>query len=229
MLFVLSCEKGLPKPAALFPLNQGTRGKDLRKRNPSARPRNVRYTRGPYGRPGGSTRFLGKGNSFIQFPNRGGLDTQDSITILAWIYPEGRPGPIFNFHPNGDGVQLWVRGRYGKILSAMFPKRVGRKKTPMLQRRVLQPRKWQFIGAKYDPRTGYASIWKNGRLVARQRVGRFKLSTNYPARMGARLGNKKYFKGRVACLQIYKKPLTRRQIIAARLVCSGCKYHQLII
>jgi hypothetical protein len=167
---------------------------------------------------------LGKGNSFIQFPNRAGLDSKDSITILAWIYPEGRPGPIFNFHPNADGVQLWVTGRNGKILSARFPKRQGRKKTPLVQRRVLQLRKWQFVAAEYNPNTGYASIWKNGRRVARQRVGRFKLATNYPARMGARLGNKKYFKGRVACLQIYKEPLNRMQIIAARLACSDCKY-----
>lgn len=103
-IILFSFSIGLPKAAAVFPLNQATRGKDLRKLNPSARTRNVKYAPGPYGRTGGSTRFLGRGNSYIQFPNRGGLDTRRSITILAWIYPEGRPGPIFNFHPNGEGI-----------------------------------------------------------------------------------------------------------------------------
>ena len=214
---------GLPKPAALFPLNRATRGKDLRKRNPSARPRNVQYVRGPYGRRGGSTRLLGRGNSYIQFPNRGGMDTTNSITILAWVYPEGRAGPIFNFHPNGDGVQLWVRGRYGRILSARFPKRRLRKRTPLIQRRVLRTKKWQFVAAKYNQKNGYASLFVNGKRVAVQRIGRIKIATNYPARMGARLGKKQYFKGRVACLQIYKQPLNRRQIIAAKRTCSQRK------
>lgn len=215
--------KGLPKAAALLPLNLGTRGKDITNRNPKAIVRNVRYAPGPYGRRGGSTKFLGRSNSYIQVPNRGGIDTINSITILAWIYPNGRPGPIFNYHPNGEGVQLWVKGRYGRILSARFPKRSKRKRTPLIQRRILRPKRWQFVGARYNQKTGYASIWVNGRRVGIKKIGRFQIATNYPARMGARIGNNKYFKGRIACLQIYKKALTKREVISAKRVCSGCK------
>lgn len=207
----------------MFPLNRGTQGKDKTRLNPSARRRNVKYAPGPYGRRGGSTQFLGRRNSYIQFPNRGGLDTGKSITILCWIFPQGRAGPIFNFHPSGEGVQLWVKGRYGRILSARFPKRRRRKRTPLIQRRILQKNKWQFVAARFNQKTGYASIWLNGRRVAFKRIGRIRIATNYPARMGARLGNKQYFKGRVACLQIYRQSLTRRQIISAKRVCSGCK------
>lgn len=128
-----------------------------------------------------------------------------------------------------EGVQLWVKGRYGRILSARFPKRRQRKRTPFIQKRILRPKRWQFVGAKYNYRTGYASIFVDGIRVAIKKIGRIKLATNYPVRMGARLGNRQYFKGRVSCLQVYKQPLTSRQIKSAKKVCAGCKLFALVI
>lgn len=116
-----------------------------------------------------------------------------------------------------------MKGTYGRVLSARFPKRRQRKRTPFVQRRILRPKKWQFVAAKYNQRTGYASIFVNGVRVAVKRIGRIKIATNYPVRMGARLGNKKYFKGRVSCLQVYRQALTSKQILAAKRACAGCK------
>ena len=67
----------------------------------------VATAQGPYNKEGGSLLFLGVPDSFIEFPNNGKLDTKDSLTILAWIFPE-KAGPIFNFKRDGWGTNLWL-------------------------------------------------------------------------------------------------------------------------
>ena len=43
----------------------------------------------------------------MEIPNDGKMDTQDSMTILANIYPTGSGGPILNYKTDGWGVHLW--------------------------------------------------------------------------------------------------------------------------
>lgn len=43
----------------------------------------------------------------MEIPNDGKLDTQNSMTILANVYPTGSGGPILNYKTNGWGVHLW--------------------------------------------------------------------------------------------------------------------------
>ena len=181
----------------------------------------MRAAPGPLGRPGGSIKFLGKPSSYIQFPNRRGgpLDTSQSMTVLAWVYPEpGSTGPLFNYHPNGRGVHVWLRSP-GKLY-ARFTRRIGRRyTTPVKSRRTVQPRKWQFLGASYNRNTGTAALWKNGKKIARKFIGRIRLATNYPVRMGAKFGDRRYFKGRVTCLQVYAVALTKAQVVRAAKKC----------
>ena len=197
---------------AYFPLNKDARGRDVRNRNPTARLRNVRTAPGPLGRLGGSIRLLGTATSYIQFPNKrgGALDTSHSMTILAWVYPEGTAGPLFNYHPSARGVHFWLRTP--RTLYARFMRRKGRRYTTPLRSRKIQLRKWQFLGASYDRNTGTAVLWRNGRKIDRKFIGRIRLATNYPVRMGARSGDKRYFKGRVTCLQVYAVALSVSQV-----------------
>ena len=194
---------------------------DLTRRNPNARLRNVRSAPGPLGRPGGSIKFLGSQTSYIQFPNRrgGALDTSYSMTVLAWVYPEKlAAGPLFNYHPSARGVHFWLRTR-GRLY-ARFMRRKGRRYTrPVISRFSVRPKMWQFLGASYNRKTGTSALWRNGKKIAKKFIGRIRLATNYPVRMGARSGNKRYFKGRVTCLQVFSRALTARQV---RLAAKKC-------
>lgn len=203
---------------AIYPLSYRTKGRDISVfSNPSGTLGYVRPAKGPDGRPNTATRFFGKPNSFIQFPNTGRLDTRRSITFLAWIYHEGHAGPIFNYMPNGWGVHFWMVSP--RTLFVRFTRRRGRHFTHALASRRVVPRRWQFVGATYNGRTGVAKLFVNGRFTARKYIGKIRLATNYPVRMGARIGDRRYFRGRISCMQVYNGALTRSQINSKRRKC----------
>lgn len=78
---------------------------------------------------------------------------------------------------------------------------------------------WIYIGASYNYATGDAKIWVNSRVIAHKNLGRFELATQYPIRVGSRVGDRRYFKGRISCIQIYSKALRATQIRKARKMC----------
>ena len=203
---------------AIFPLNGRTTGKDVsRRRNPRGILGYVRPAPGPDGARDGSYQFYGRSNSYILFPNRGGLDTKRSITLLAWIYHEGRAGPIFNYMANGWGVHFWMISP--RTLFVRFTRRRGRRFTKAVMSRRVVPRRWQFVGAAYNQGTGVAKLFVNARFTARKYLGRIRLATNYPVRMGARIGDRRYFRGRISCMQVYNGALSRWQIISKKRKC----------
>lgn len=208
----------LPLLVAIFPLDKESKTKDITKNNPPGIPSNVRPAPGPDGRPDGSTLFFGSTNSYIEFPNNGQLDTRRSMTILAWVYHNGRSGPIFNYDRRGFGVHLWMAGP--RVLFVRFVRRSHRS-TSSVATYSKKPRyrAWNYIGATYNYNTGVATLWLNSRPVARQSIGRFDLATNYPVRMGARIGDRRAFRGKIACLQVYSVALTAKQIRGARKRC----------
>lgn len=203
---------------AVYPLNRNTQAKDISfSRNPHGILGRVRYAPGPDNSNGGSIEFYGRSSSYIQFPNRGKIDTRQSITLLAWIYHTGRAGPIFNYMPNGWGVHLWMVSP--RTLFARFTRRKRRRFTAAVYSRSVLPRKWQFVGATYSYRTGVVRLFLNSKFVASKRIGRFRLATNYPVRMGARIGDRRYFKGRISCMQVYNQALNRNQILVRQKRC----------
>ena len=207
---------------AIFPLNGATKGKDISlRRNAGGILRNVRPAKGPDGTRDGAYQFYGRSNSYILFPNRGGLDTKLSITLLAWIYHEGNAGPIFNYMPNGWGVHFWMTSP--RTLFVRFTRRRGRRFTKAVVSRTVLPRRWQFVGATYRFRTGVAKLFVNSRFVARTRIGRIRLATNYPVRMGARIGDGRYFRGRISCMQVYNGALSRWKINSKKQRCFRSK------
>ena len=209
---------GNVRAMAVYPLSSRTKGRDISVfSNPSGRLSYVRPVSGPDGRPNTATQFFGKPNSYIQFPNNGRLDTRRSITLMAWIYHEGSAGPIFNYMPNGWGVHFWMVSP--TTLFVRFTRRRGRRFTPHVQYRGVRHRKWQYVGATYSARTGVAKLYVNNKMVARKLIGRIQLATNYPVRMGARIGDSRFFRGRISCVQVYSAALNSRQIAARKKRC----------
>lgn len=208
----------LPPLVAIYALDDETKTKDLTGNNPPGVPSNVSPAPGPDGRPRGSTLFIGSSNSYIEFPNDGKLDTRRSMTILAWIYHNGRSGPIFNYDRRGFGVHLWMVGP--RVLFVRFVRRSrGRTSSVATYSKKPRYRAWNYIGATYDYTTGVARLWLDSKPVARQSIGRFDLATNYPVRMGARIGDRRAFRGKISCLQVYSIALNEKQIRAARKRC----------
>lgn len=186
-------------------------------RNPKGKLGYVRSAPGPDTYPGGSYQFFGRRDSYIEFPNRGKLDTRRSITIIAWIYHEGRVGPIFNYMPNGWGVHLWMVSP--RTLFVRYTRRRGRKPTKALSSRKIKPLKWQYIATTYDYITGYAKLYLDGKVIAQRKIGRIRLATNYPVRMGARRGDRRYFRGRISCVMVFDVALNPNQIARRKKRC----------
>ena len=186
-------------------------------RNPKGKLGYVRSAPGPDTYPGGSYQFFGRRDSYIEFPNRGKLDTRRSITIIAWIYHEGRAGPIFNYMPNGWGVHLWMVSP--RTLFVRYTRRRGRKPTKDLSSRKIKPLKWQYIATTYDYITGYAKLYLDGKVIAQRKIGRIRLATNYPVRMGARRGDRRYFRGRISCVMVFDVALNPNQIARRKKRC----------
>lgn len=202
---------------AFYPLNVRYGGRDIsRSRNPPGRFGNTRPGEGPDGIPGGSIRFKGRTDSYIEFPNKGRLTARYSITLLAWVFPDGPVGPIFNYKTDGFGVHFWLTRP--RELFARFVSRKGSFTTPLTSRKI-HLSAWNFVGTTYDQRTGIASLYINLKLVARKQIGKITLSTNYPARMGAKTGDNRAFRGRITCMQVYDTALTIPQMRLAKALC----------
>lgn len=207
---------------AIYPLSRRHRGQDkTKRRNPTGRLTGVSFVRGPFGGKDAASLFKGSSHSYFEIPNhrRGKLDARKSITILAWIYHEGKAGPIVNYRRGpGWGVHFWMTGPH--TIYVRFVKRDGRF-TPGIvgTGKRLPHRAWIYVGASYNYATGDAKIWVNSRVIAHKNLGRFELATQYPIRVGSRVGDRRYFKGRIACIQIYSKALRAAQIHQARKTC----------
>lgn len=195
---------------AIFPFSKTYRGRELRNRNPPGYPSHVLFSPGPDGLPYGSYYFLGRPNSYVEIPNKGTLDVRNCITILAWIYHEGNAGPIVNYKRNGWGVHFWMVNP--RTLFVRYTQRLGRRFTHALAYRGVKPRTWQFVGTSYNRNTGVAKLYINGKMVSRRKIRKISLATNYEIRVGARQGDRRYFRGRIACLQFYSAALTTNMI-----------------
>ena len=201
---------------AIFPLSGLTRGRDISiNRNAAARLVNVKPAPGPDGLPLGSFHLQGIANSYIYFPNTGCLDTKNSLTIVLWVYPEGR-GPIFHYFPKGWGVHLWLKNT--RTLLVKFVPRSLQTISAVTSRKI-RPRTWNYIAATYDHVTGLATLWNDAIPISQRNIGKIQLATNYPAISGKKLRDRRIFRGRIACLQIYDRALNGRQLRSIKKKC----------
>ena len=83
--------------------------------------------------------------------------------------------------------------------------------TDALLKTYLKPEDgWKFVGASYDQANGDAKLWVDGLEVQTLNIGtNLRLATQDSVRMGVKIGDGRYFKGRIARMQVYDVALTR--------------------
>ena len=143
------------------------------------------------------------------------MDTKNSMTIALWVYPESA-GPIFHYFPKGKGVHLWMKD-INTILVKFVPRSL--QTISAVTSRRIKPRAWNFVAATYDYETGLASLWNDATLISQRNIGKIELATNYAAISGKKPRDKRIFRGRIACLQIFDRALTGRQLRAIKRKC----------
>ncbi|XP_068715836.1 uncharacterized protein [Montipora foliosa] len=204
----------VPDPIAFFPLNGQYGTKEMNNRARQGNPTGVKLSQGPDGKDAGSYEFSGTANSFIEFPNsdRGPLDVNGvSMTMLCWIYPTGQTGPLFNYKTSGQwGVHLWDGGN--NKLFARFTRRDYSFTTGLYAGSI--PRNtWHFVGASYDHKTGLEKLWVNAQVVSTLNIGAgINLATQDSVRMGVKTGDGRFYKGRIAQMQVYNDALNEKQV-----------------
>lgn len=117
-------------------------------------------------------------------------------------------GPIFEYF---RGIKFWVVR--SDTLYVHFKRRNGRPTRVLIKRR-LNPRRWNYVGATYNQRTGIATLWVDSRPILTQNIKRIRLATKTTAYMGAT------FRGRIACMQVYSVALTGPQIKKVKNLCN---------
>ena len=195
----------------MYPLDGAHDTKEVNNRVGAGVASGVHTAPGPDGKPDSSYEFSGTVSSYIEFPNGGGLDVQNSITMLCWLYPGGQHGPLFDFGNDGSwGVCLWV---WIGQLFVQFTKR-DYSQTQHLVHTPLKPEDgWKFVGASYDQANGDAKFWVNGKAVQTVNIGaNLQLATQDNVRMGVKIGDGRYFKEKIAQMQVYNVALTQEQI-----------------
>ena len=205
----------VPDPIALYPLNAAYTSSDMMGNQPAGTTSNVQYAEGPGGTSQGSCQFWGVSNSYIELPNNGGLDTQYSMTMCMWVYPEGQDGPLFNYRPSGSwATHLFLAGN-GKFF-CRFTKRNDVMMTALVSPSALNTGQWSYVGCSYDYSTGLASAWVGETEVGTRYLEITSLSTAYNVRLGVKIDDGRYFRGRIARVQVYNIALNLGQFTAVK-------------
>ena len=202
---------------ALYPFTIASKNRDISGyKNPPAEFRGVRYSFGPDKNPQGALAFRGRRDSYVLIPNNGCLDTKYSITIALWVYPES-DGPLVHFNPNGWGVHLWIVRPCSAYVR--FIPRSG-KSVVSLQKEIPKGR-WSHLATTYNHKDGVATLWLNSIPIDQRRVGRSLsgLATNFPIVIGGKPRDKRRFRGKISCLQIYNFALNKAEIFSKMTRC----------
>ena len=201
----------MPEPVAFYPLNARYKATEKENRQPKGFLGDVAITNGPYNEPGGAYTFHGTVSSYIEFPNKGGLDTWFSITMMCWVQPGGQDGPLFAYQ-DSSGVHMSVE--LGKLFNRIFVRRPFYLRSKMSTVEVLPVGKWVHVAASYDHITGINSLYINGQLNVSQNIGKGdQIATDSnKVRMGVSRYNRNYFKGKIAEMEVYDVALNEAQI-----------------
>ena len=206
----------LARPVAFYPLNEKFQANEKDGKQPNGITQKVTTTNGPNNERNGAYQFSGTSNSFIEFPNNGGLDTRHSITLMCWVQPGGKDGPLFNYRKSGPwGVHIWiVSGRFFNRITK-YPNHAFTNAIATDQ--PLSVGHWAHVAATYDHNTGVNSLFVNGHLSKTQNIGRgYEISTNdAEVRMGVKHGDNRFFNGKIAQMKVFDFALDEHQIEAA--------------
>ena len=158
--------------------------------------------------------FQGTVNSYIEFPNKGGLDTRFSITLMCWVQPGGQDGPLFNYGSLHDlSINIFHNGKFiSRIIKHKYFQKLPLQtvETP----EDLPVGKWVHVSASYDHNTGNNSLYVNGQLRASQNISTGYEIATFPqrVRMGTIGGAYGNFKGKIAEIKVFNVALNEAQI-----------------
>ena len=219
MSFLIIHSDLLPYPVGLYPLNKLYNTADAScYGNLRGIAQDIKLVKGPFGKADTAYEFAGVGTSHITIPQSPHLDTTNSITILVWIFQTGQAGSVIQYlNNNSKGVGLYTLNANSILVK--FLERSGKSVSFFSNHTVYLYNKWQFVGASYDYDSGTATLWIDGKDVQQMYLGKFELSTNRDIRIGSGQGKGDSFEGRISCLQIYDKALTRDEVTAMRNRC----------
>ena len=219
-IFMFFCDNALmgllflavPEPVAFYPLNASYKTEEKENRQPDGLPGDVAITNGPYNEPGGAYMFYGTVNSYIEFPNKGGLDTRFSITLMCWVEPGGQDGPLFNYGVSKWGVHMKIVE--GKLLIRIVERSSFNQLTSIITHEVLPIGKWVHVAASYDHGSGSSSLYINGHLRTSHDIGRgYQIATHTQnVRMGSSSCRDGNFEGKIAEMKVYKVAMNEAHI-----------------
>ena len=201
----------------MYPFTIASKNRDISGyKNPPAEFVGVRYSFGPDKNPHGALDFSGKRNSYVRIPNNGCLDTRYSMTIALWVYPESA-GPLVHYNPNGWGVHLWIVRPCSVYVG--FVARSG--KSLISMKKEIPKGQWSHLALTYNDKNHLATLWLNSIPIDQRRVGRSPsgLATNFPIVVGGTPRDKRKFRGKISCLQIYNFPLNKAEIYSKMTRC----------
>ena len=213
-LFLPSVNNGpLPAAAAIYPLDGKSELNDSTcNGNPAGRGVGVQLTTGPTGQDDGAYEF--SSNNHVDIPQRGPLNTLNSITILAWVNSTYINGAIVTYYTNNYGVCLFMKdgNLHVKGMTRDGPDNSWMANQMLLKYdKVIQETAWYYVGATYDCATRNATLWVDGDKGTEGSIGSVELKTNAHIRIGAWKENV-YRHRRISCVQIYDKVLTKQEI-----------------
>ena len=204
---------------AVYPLDATSGARDLSPtKNLPGKLSRVSIVQGPDGQPDTALRFSGSPVSYIEFPNNGRLDTRRSITCLVWVFNEGRGGTVFQYSRKGQGVGLKIIGS-NQIEARIVSRRRTKNIAVRTPKKTFKPRTWTYIGFSYDYTVGIVKIYVNDKPVATRVIGRMELLTNRPARAGSTRRGRRFFRGRMSCMQVYSRALSDYEIATVKTRC----------
>jgi len=216
----------LPQPVGLYPLNDFYKTADASCfGNLDGTAKDTKLVTGPFGQTGTAYEFAGIGTSYISIPHSQHLDVKNSITILVWIFQSGRAGSVIQYN-NRDtelhtsrSASVELRTSKTNSIHAQFVERNGKLISYLTNDTVSLNNKWHYVGASYDHNRGTATLWIDGKDVQHINLGKLELSTDSDIQIGGGRGKGDSFQGKISCIQIYDRALTREEVTAMRDRC----------
>ena len=200
-------------PFAMYALNQTDVVLDVSgNANPSGTAHGVLTDVGPYYREQ-AVKFKGQSKSYVLIPHNGQLKMDASFSITVWIYRFWTQfdGNIVTFN-SGDQQYSGLKsigGLWNKLVGTLFfPSTNQRHELATVAGYYTQ---WLHIALIYDYYSGVASLYINGQVYDNKFVGSNSVETSGDVVVG------EYFKGRIACLQFYQRPLLPGHVHDARV------------
>ena len=202
-----------------YPLNKQFGTADVMRRSQiTGRSNNVSLTTGPFNTTDGAYEFWGDENSYIEFPNGDNLlDVHHSISLMCWVRPEGKDGPLFQYnrYPLKWGVHIWINKR-GKFFNRILGANYKNWEKSVVSKRPLELGKWVHVAATYSHITGNNSIYVNGILNETRIISTgFRIAAVGKVRMGSvRVDKERFLRAAVSHMEVYNFSLNVNQIRA---------------